>query len=151
MTTASFSAVLELSGRTATGIEVPADVLTALGGSRRPAVSVTIGAHRWSTTLGSMGGRTMIPVSAENRTAAGITAGETLQVRLELETAPPPLALPDDLAAALDAGPGLRAAFDRLAPSRRKEHVRSVVDAKKPETRQRRVTAVVDQVRDASS
>ena len=49
----------------------------------------------------------------------------------------------DDLGAALDADPRVRAAFDALAYSHRKEHVRSVVEAKRPETRERRIAAVV--------
>jgi uncharacterized protein YdeI (YjbR/CyaY-like superfamily) len=39
---------------------------------------------------------------------------------------------------------GLRAAFDALAPSRRKEHARSVADAKGDDTRARRVQKVLD-------
>jgi len=87
MPAASFTAVLELNGKTATGIEVPPDVLERLGGGRRPTVTVTIGAHRWSTTLGSMGGRVMIPVSAANRAAAGLSAGDTVEVHLDRDTA----------------------------------------------------------------
>ncbi len=74
-------------------------------------------------------------------------AGDTVDVLVEPDDAPREVALPDDLTAALDAEPGLRAAFDALAPSRRKEHARSVADAKKAETRERRIAAVLDAVR----
>jgi hypothetical protein len=151
MSEVTFTAVLELHGKTATGIEVPADVVERLGGGRRPAVVVTFGGHSYRTTLGSMGGRVLIPVSAEHRTAAGVSAGDTLQISLAPDAAPREVELPADLAAALDAAPGLRAAFDRLSPSRRKEHVRAIVEAKKPETRDRRVTSVVDGLRDGAA
>jgi uncharacterized protein YdeI (YjbR/CyaY-like superfamily) len=54
--------------------------------------------------------------------------------------------VPADLAAALDAA-GVRVAFDALAFTYRKEHARSVVDAKTPATRERRIAKVVDTLR----
>ena len=140
-----FTAIVELHGKTATGIEVPAAVVAALGSGKRPAVTVTIGGTSFRTTIGSMGGRTMIPVSAERREAAGIAAGDEVQVDLELDTAPREVEVPDDLAAALEAA-GARAAFDALAPSHRKEHVRAITEAKAPETRQRRIDKAVAKV-----
>ena len=141
MSEAGFTAVLELHGKTATGIEVPPDVVEQLGAGRRPTVAVTIGTHTWTTALGTMGGRVLIPVNAENRSAAGLVAGQTVEVRLAVATQPE-VEVPDDLAAALDAA-GVRPAFDALARSHRKEHVRSVVEAKQAATRERRVAAVV--------
>ncbi|WP_284292978.1 YdeI/OmpD-associated family protein [Luteimicrobium album] len=69
-----FRATLELNGKTATGIEVPPDVVEALDGGKRPAVRVTIGDHAYRSTIGVAGGRTRLPVSAENRARAGIAA-----------------------------------------------------------------------------
>jgi hypothetical protein len=140
-----FTATLELGGKTATGIEVPESVVSALGGGRRPAVTVTLGAHTYRTTVASMGGRFLIPVSAAVREAAGIAAGDTLDVEIEPDTAPRTVGVPDDLAAALSAA-GASAAWSRLAYSHQKEWVRSVCDAKKPETRARRVAAAVEAV-----
>jgi hypothetical protein len=137
-----FTAALELHGKSATGLAVPPEVVESLG-SRRPAVVVTLGSHTYRSTIASMGGRYLLPVSAENRAAAGLTAGDEVEVDVELDTAPREVELPADLAAALDAGTGLRARFDALAPSRRKEHVRSVESAKADATRARRVAAVV--------
>jgi Domain of unknown function (DUF1905) len=83
-----FRATLDLSGRTATGIVVPPELVTALGPSKRPAVLVTIGAHTYSSTVAPMRGRFMVPVSAENRGSAGVSAGDEVEVRLELDTTP---------------------------------------------------------------
>ncbi|MEU2347578.1 YdeI/OmpD-associated family protein [Modestobacter sp. NPDC049651] len=142
-----FTTVLELHGKTATGLVVPPDVVEALGGGRRPPVVVTLGGHTYRTTVGVMGGRSLLPVSAEHRTAAGLAAGDEVEVDVALDTAPREVEVPADLAAALDAEPGLRARFDALAPSARKEHARAVESAKAEATRARRVAAVVAALR----
>ncbi|HWJ97564.1 MAG TPA: YdeI/OmpD-associated family protein, partial [Acidimicrobiales bacterium] len=100
----------------------------------------------FSITLGVMSGTTWIPVSAERRKGAGISAGETVEVAMVVDDAPKVIEVPGDLAAALEHA-GARAAFDALAPSHRKEHVRAVTEAKKPETRERRIAKCVEMVR----
>ena len=125
-----------------TGIEVPAEVLDALGGGRRPAVNVTVNGYEYRTTAGIMAGRTMLPFSSDKRAATGIKGGDHLVVELTLDTAPRTVELPDDLSAALAAA-GLREKFDALSPSARKAHVTSIESAKAAETRARRVAAVV--------
>jgi hypothetical protein len=138
-----YTTTVELGGKSATGLEVPAAVLEALGSGKRPAVSVTIGDYTYRTTVGSMGGRAMVPLSAEHRTAAGVAAGDEVEVELALDTAPRTVEVPTDLAAVL-AAEGLRERFDALAFSHRKEHVRAVTDAKTETTRQRRIGKVVE-------
>ncbi|MCU1455070.1 MAG: hypothetical protein JWN46_3216 [Acidimicrobiales bacterium] len=138
-----FRATIELGGKTATGIEVPAEVIEGLGAGKRPPVTVTVAGYSYRTTVAVMGGRFMVPLSADRRAAAGVAAGDEVDVDVELDEAPRDVEVPTDLAAALDADPAVRAAFDKLAPSHRKEWVRSVEDAKKPETRQRRIANAV--------
>jgi len=65
-----------------------------------------------------------------------------VKVTLELHTEPRITPVPPDLAKAL-AKAKLTAGFDTAASSRRKEFVRSVVDAKTPETRERRIQKVI--------
>jgi Domain of unknown function (DUF1905) len=98
-----FTATLELNGRTATGIEVPSAVVAGLGGGRRPAVVVTLRSYSYRTTVASMGGRFLIPVSAAVRAAAGVAAGDVLDVDIAADTAPRTVPVPPDLAAAVDA------------------------------------------------
>ncbi|HST63546.1 MAG TPA: YdeI/OmpD-associated family protein [Mycobacteriales bacterium] len=140
-----FTATVEPGGKTATGIEVPASVVSELGGGRRPAVVVTLRSHSYRTTVASMGGRFLIPVSAEVRAAAGVAAGDVLEVGIEPDTEPRTVSVPPDLAAALSAA-GASDAWSRLAYTHQKEWVRSILDARKPETRARRVAAAVDGV-----
>ena len=82
------------------------------------------------------------PVEGEV-TWVGVEIGDTVEASIDLDSAEREITVPDDLAAALDAD-GLRAAFDALAPSRRKEIVRGVTEAKQAATRERRIAAAVD-------
>ena len=142
-----FSTTVELGGKTATGMAVPPEVVEALGAGRRPAVTVTVGGHAYRSTIASMGGRFLIPLSAENRTAAGLSAGDPVEVDVELDDAPRTVEVPQDLAAALDAEPGAQARFAELSYSAQRRHVLAVEGAKAAATRQRRVAAVVDTFR----
>jgi hypothetical protein len=134
-----FRATIRLDGKTTTGIEVPADVLSALGSGKRPPVVVTIGPHTYRTTVGSMGGRSLIPVSAAVREKAGVAAGDEVTVMVEPDTEPRTITVPADLAAALAGDPVAQRAFDALSYSGKSRHVTAIEAAKTPETRQRRV------------
>lgn len=138
-----FQATLELGGKTATGIRVPDAVVEALGSGKRPAVSVTINGHTYRSTVAVLGGVFMLPVSAEQRAAAGIAAGDVIDVDLSLDTAPRTVEVPDDLAAELNNHPAALAAYDALSPSGKKRHVLSVEGAKTTETRRRRIDKVL--------
>ncbi len=136
-----FSGTLHQMGNN-TGIEVPPDILDALG-SKRAAVKVTVNGYEFRSTIGAMAGKALIPFSSEHRKASGLKGGDAIEVVLEKDEAPREVDLPSDLAAALAATPGLRESFDALSPSRRKAHVLSVTDAKTPETRTKRIEKVV--------
>jgi hypothetical protein len=142
-----FRATVELGGKTATGIEVPEEVVTALSSGGRPPVSVTIGGHTYRTTVARMGGRYLVPLSAENRMAAGVAAGDEVDVDIEPDAAPREVEVPADLAEALAGDDAARATFDGLSFSHRKEWVRWVEEAKKPETRATRLTKTVESLR----
>jgi hypothetical protein len=140
-----FRATVILGGKTATGIQVPDEIVEKLGSGKRPPVVVTIGDYTYRTTVAPMGGDYWIPLAAEHREAAGVAAEQEVDVSIELDTAPREVPLPDDLAAAMD--DAARTAFDGLAPSHKKEWVRWVEEAKKPETRAARITKTVESLR----
>jgi hypothetical protein len=127
----------------ATGIPVPAEVVAAFDAGKRPRVIVYIGGHSYRSTVAAYGDVFMLPLALEHRQAAGVEAGDVVEITLELDTAPRTVDVPDDLAAALAARPGLREAFDALSYTARKEHVRQVESAKAAETRQRRIEKIV--------
>lgn len=137
----AFRATLDLHGKTATGISVPEVVVEQLGGGRKPAVSVRLGSYSYRTTVARRGGGYLIPVSGERRTAAGLQAGDAVEVVLELDTARREVTVPPVLADALD--PAARARFDALSYSRQLGHVLAIEGAKTPETLARRITKVL--------
>ena len=139
-----FRTTVELGGKTATGIEVPDEVVAGLGSHKRPPVRVTIGNYTYRSTIARMGGRFLLPVSAEVRRGAGVAAGDEIDVEVVLDDAPREVRVPNDLAAALAAVDGARARFDALNYTSRKEAVRGVEEAKAAATRERRIAKVVD-------
>lgn len=126
-----------------TGIEVPPEVIEALGGGKRPPVLVRVNGYEYRSTVGVMGGRSLIPFSSDKRKETGIGGGDAIEVELELDTAPRTVEVPADFQAALEAAPGAVAAFEALAPSHKKAHVTAIEQAKAAETRQRRIDAAV--------
>lgn len=124
------------------------DQVAALGdGAKAFAVRVTVGGATAGLRLSRMRGENLIGFSKAVRAELGVELGQTLDVVVERDDAPREVPLPPELAAALAADPAAQRAFDALAPSHRKEHARSVADAKKPETRDRRIAKVLDAVR----
>lgn len=136
------TAVLQAEGMNATGIQVPPEVIAALGSGKRPKVKISFNGYTYRSTVAAYGDVFMLPLSQEHRDAAGVKAGDVIEVTLELDTEPRTVDVPDVLAAAL-AENGVRDAFDGLAYSMRKEHVRQVESAKAEETRQRRIAKIV--------
>ncbi|GGR12921.1 hypothetical protein GCM10010196_01840 [Agromyces mediolanus] len=126
-----------------TGIEVPPEVIEALGGGKRPPVLVRVNGYEYRSTVGVMGGRSLIPFSSDKRRETGIGGGDPIEVEMELDTAPRTVEVPADFQAALEAAPGAVAAFEALAPSHKKAHVTAIEQAKAAETRQRRIDAAV--------
>jgi hypothetical protein len=126
-----------------TGIEVPADVVTALGAGKRPPVNVNVNGYEYRSTVAPMGGKYLLPFSADRRKESGIHGGDPIDVELTLDSASRTVEVPDDLQAALNSSATAAAAWGKLSYTHRKEHVRSVLDAKKTETRTRRIAAVV--------
>jgi Bacteriocin-protection, YdeI or OmpD-Associated/Domain of unknown function (DUF1905) len=126
-----------------TGIVVPDEIMAALGAGQRPRLKVTVNVYEMTVTPGRMAGKTMIGFSAAHRAASGLSGGDEITVRLELAAGPEAIEIPPDLHAAL-AEAGKIEAFSKAAPSRRKEWVRQVTEAKGQDTRGRRIAKIVD-------
>lgn len=124
-----------------TAIPLPFDPKAVFGKVRAP-VKVTINGYTYRSTISSMGGQVFIPLRASNREAAGVDPGDTVKVRLELDTDPRDVTPPADLVAALRAA-GLFERWQKLSFTHRREHVEAVEGAKKPETRTRRIENAV--------
>ena len=139
----TFHTTLKKNDGTATGIEIPPEIIEALGAGKKPPVKITMNGKTYQSTVAVMGGLYMVGVSAENRALTGVAGGDEVDVTIELDSQPRTYEPPDDLAAAMAAKPGATEAFNASAPSKRKEFVRQVNDAKTPETRERRIAKIV--------
>jgi hypothetical protein len=142
-----FRATIEQAGKTATGIEVPSTIVERLGAGKRPAVKLTIRGHTYRSTVASMGGRFMVGVSAENREKAGVAGGDTVDVDIELDTAPREVTVPPDLAKALRRDAKARKTFEGLSYSNKSWHVLQIEGAKSAETRERRIGRSIEALR----
>ena len=138
-----FTATIRLDGKTATGIEVPADVMSGLGPGKRPKVRVTINGYQYASTVGSMGGRSLIPVSADVRAKAGVAAGDEVEVSVEADDSVRTVEIPADFMAALAAAPSARQAFESSSYSMQRRHVLAIEQAKSAQTRQRRIDKAI--------
>ena len=142
------TAVTQEEGMNATGLPIPAEAVATLDSGKRPKVKVSFNGYIYRSAVAAYGDVFMIPLSKEHRDAAGVKAGDQVEVTLELDTEPRIIEVPEDLAVALEEG-GVTAVFDALAPSKRKEHVRQVISAKAEETRQRRIAKIVAALTDS--
>ena len=140
------TAILQ-SGKTATGIVIPDDVVEALGAGKKPAVSVTLNGYTYRSSIATVDGRFMVGVSADVRAAAGVKGGDELEVTIDLDTAPRVVDVPLDLETALSREPGAKRFYDGLSYTLRKLHADAISTAKTPDTRERRLAKVVDLMR----
>jgi hypothetical protein len=139
-----FRTKLLSAGKTATGFEVPAAVVDAMGAGKRPPVKVTINGFTYRNTVAVYGGKFLIGVSAENRDGAKVSAGDMLDVTLELDSAPREVEVPTDFKAALRREPRALKAFEALSYSHKRAHTLAIEAAKAPETRARRISKSVE-------
>jgi len=135
--------VVQAEDSNATGLRVPAEVIAALGAGKRPKVTVSLNGYTYRNTVAAYGDLFMLPLSAEHRAAAGVQAGDLVEVTIALDLAPRIVEVPADLAAALAATPGATAAFAALSYTMRKEYVRQVEEAKAAATRERRIAGIL--------
>ena len=143
-----FRTVLAATGGNNVGIVVPDEVLASFGAGTRVPVVVTIdGGYTYRTTVGTMRGVHLVPFNAQTRAATGRGAGDDVEVVLEHDRAPHVVEIPEDLAAELAADLAAAAAWERLAPSVRKEHARAITEAKAAETRARRLARTLETLR----
>ena len=142
-----FTATLVPRGPAAAIVLDEQQVATVGEGAKRFPVAATVNGHTWRTSVVRMGGEYLLGLNREVRQAAGAEAGDTVDVVLELDTAPREVDVPEALATALDGDPEARAAYERLAYTHRKEYAQWIAEAKREETRRRRVTQALEMLR----
>jgi hypothetical protein len=128
-------------------IQVPLDVPAVFGKARAP-VRGTINGQPFRSTVAVYGGRYYLPVNRALRDAAGVAAGDAVVIELEPDDEPRTVDPPADLAGALAADPGAKAAFDGLSYTHQREYAEWVAEAKRETTRRRRVEQAVRMVKE---
>jgi hypothetical protein len=139
-----FTGTIDPAGGGGAVVRLPDDVAASFGTSRAIRVKGTVDGVAYRSNLMPVGGGAFcLGVHKATREAAGVTFGDAVRVTVERDDEPREVVVPPELQAALDADPDAKIAWERLAPSHRREHASAVADAKKPETRERRVAAVL--------
>jgi len=138
MSSVTFKTTLLQMGNN-TGIEVPEKVVEKLGGGKKPLVIVDANGYEFQNAIGKMAGKYLIGFSAAHRKASGLAGGDALTVTVRLDSAPRTVEAPAAFLKMLSKNKSAAAAFDKLAPSRKKAMVDSFAEAKTAETRQRRM------------
>ncbi len=141
-----FTTTILGSGKNNTGLPVPESVVEALDAGKRIPVVVTLNGHSYRSSIVFYTGRFLIALSAENRAAAGVAAGDEVEVEVELDDAPREVEVPAELAAALAAHPDAAARFEALSFTNKKRLATSVESAKTDATRQRRIEKALEEL-----
>lgn len=128
---------------------VPPDVATAIGGLKQMRIVGTVnGVPYQSSTMPWQGRQLYMGVHKATRQAAGVEIGDEIEVELARDERPRVLELAPELESALAAEPELRARFEALSFSRKREIAEPVADARKPETRAARVEKALARLRE---
>ena len=149
-----FEVELQPEGSSAYAV-VPDDVGDRLGVRGRTSVVGTLNGHPFRNqvmpyTFERGRKRLLMPVNnAVRKAAGGLRPGDRVTFELERDEASrsADVPLPDELAGALAADPSLRAAWEALAPSHRREHAEFIAEAKRPDTRARRLAQTIERLR----
>ncbi len=116
----------------------------AVFGKVRAPVTVTLNGYTYRSTIASMGGPPFVPLRRSHREAAGLEGGETIAVRLELDTAKRVVTPPADFVRALKARPPAWERWPELSYTHQREYVDALEAAKAPATRARRMARAVE-------
>jgi len=122
---------------------VPFDV-RAEWGEARPPVAGTINGVPFRTRIAVYGGQYVLGLTNAIRKQAGVVQGDEVEIELERDDAPREVEIPPELEAVLTGD--VRAAFDALSFTHRREYSEWVAEAKRPETRARRAAQTVEKL-----
>ena len=143
-----FHTTLKQGDKTATGIQIPNQVIESLGAGKKPPVRLTVNGYTYRSTVATVDGNFMVGFNADHRVASGLRGGDEIDVEIEVDTQPRTVDVPADLAHALDAEPRAKETFDKLSNSMKGYHVSQVIGAKTDETRQRRIVKSIAVLRE---
>jgi hypothetical protein len=134
-----FKAILLQSGKTATGIEIPRQIVEKLNAGKKPLVKITVNNFTYRSAIAVMGGVFMVAVNAENRESAKIKAGDKIEIAIELDNEERVIELPSEFQKVLNKNLSAKNFFDTLSNSKKKALIIPITNAKTDETRNRNI------------
>jgi hypothetical protein len=143
-----FKTELLQAKKTATGIQVPDEIVEKLGAGKKPPVCITINGYTYRSTIAVMGGVYMVGVSAEHRAGANVKGGDMIEVTIELDTKPREVELPESFINALNKNAAAKKKFEALSYSKQLTLVLPVKNAKTEETAQRNILKAINALTD---
>jgi hypothetical protein len=138
-----FKTTILQAGKTATGIKVPSEIVESFNAGKKPPVKITINGYTYRSTIAVMGGAFMVGISAENRKGAKVNGGDTIEVKIELDTEVRVVEVPEEFQKALNKNATAKKNFEQLSNSKKKWLTLPISDAKTEETKVRRIEKAI--------
>ncbi len=144
MSRIQFNVKLESSDGGGVFFTLPRQESASFGTRGRVAVVGTLNGHAFRSSIFPTGdGTHYMAVNKSLRQDARVSAGDRVEVVMEVDRAPRTVTIPADLNRALAKSKAARTGFDKLSYTHQKEIVRSLEEAKRAETRTRRLAQVI--------
>ena len=129
-------------------MHVPEDVLNGLfktsGKTKGPIpVRGTINGKRFKQTLVKYQGAWRLYINGEMRQAAGVDVGDQANIKIEFDPVPRKAVMSPKFEAALSKNEPAKNAFEKLAPSRRNEILRYLINMKTETSLERNIEKVI--------
>ena len=143
-----FTVKLEAVGRGGVFFTLPRKESVKFGVRGRVPVTGSLNGYGFRSSIFPTGdGAHFMAVNREVRTGAGVAVGDRVKVVMEVDTKPRTVELAPDIDRALSKSKSVRARFDKLSYTHRKEYVQWIESAKRTETRACRIAEVVARLR----
>jgi hypothetical protein len=143
--TLSFTATIEQGDDMgeAAWIVFPYDLKETFGiGNLVPVVSTFDGVE-YRGSIAKMGPQPLLLIRKDVRAKLGKAKGDTVEVKVSLDTSERKVDVPEDLQTALSENPRAKATFAKLSYSDRREYVQWIESAKRTETRESRLAKAI--------
>jgi hypothetical protein len=121
---------------------VPFDVKEVFGNARPP-VKASINDYTYRSRICVYDAQYFLPVRSDHRQAAGVKAGDIVDVTIAPDNEVREVEVPAALATILAKNRRAKENWNELSYTSRKEHAVAILTAKKPETRARRLQKIL--------
>jgi hypothetical protein len=127
--------------------KIPDELVQPLGGLKQMRMNATLNGIAFKTSTMPYRGGFYVGVHKAVREQAGVGFGDEVELELTRDESPRTFEMAPELEAALATDSGLRARFDALSYTNRKEMSESIRTAVKPETKASRLEKALETLR----